>query len=159
MGVRVFAGVVVAAISVGILVATATPAIASICGISPSAVASGSGDTTVTVTGYFDNFTLPVRLTVNGQPMVGTDWTGALWCGESFTATIPASLLATDQTLSLGTVDANGQYQPEPGVVFTVGAGGNVQGGLTMDQWHTIVFSLLGGLGAWVFIAGVGRPW
>lgn len=139
-------------IGVVMMLTVATPVFAaSVTGVSPAVISKGASDTVVTVSGV--DFISGDTVRANGVLLSTT-----LIASSSLTAVVPASILGVDQSVMLDVVDDLG-VMASGSVVLTVGAGGNVQAGLSMDQWHTIVFALLGGLGAYVFIAGIGRLW
>lgn len=123
---------------------------AVVTGVSPAVVAAGSGATVIDVTG--SGFTSGDQVRVSGV-IVSTVYVDP----GMLTATVPSLLLASDQSAAVDSIGPGGEVS-SGAVVLTVGAGGDPEG-LTMDQWHTVVFSLLGGLGAYLFVAGVGRAW
>lgn len=148
---RVGAGVV-GVVSVSLIwVLSMTPAFAaSVVGVSPSQIAAGAADTVVQVTG--SGFVSGDQVRMNGV-VVTTVFVDV----GTLSGTVPASMLEVDKSLRVETVSDSGAVS-DGNVVLTVGAGGNAEG-LTMEQWHMIVFSLLGGIGAYLFVAGIGRPW
>lgn len=139
-----------AVVAVGVVLAAAGAQASVVTGVSPSVIVAGASATVIGVAG--SGFAAGEQARVNGV-VIATTYVDA----ATLSAIVPSYLLAVDQSLRVDSIGSGGEVSTGA-VVLTVGAGGDPQG-LSMEQWHTVVYSLLGGLGAYLFVAGVGRLW